>query len=139
MDDSKYWTAYQRGAEIAAAADVARACALGAAEIQSEAHSALRQTREHLIQLRTDPGRHGASMTRREIAAEIAKLERAERRQLIFLEAVQALHARHQGDLQRLMVQRASTARLLDQLTRDFEALQHSAEREVHAIVREMR
>lgn len=66
-------------------------------------------------------------------------LERAERRQLIFLEAVQALHARHQADLQRLMVQRDSTARLLDSLTRDYEASKHSVEREVHAIVREMR
>lgn len=139
MDESQYWTAYQRGAEIAAAADVARACALGATEVQSEAHSALRQTREQLTQLRTNPARHGTSMTRREIAAEIGKLERTERRQSIFLEAVQALHARHQADLQRLMVQRDSTTRLLDSLTRDYEATKHAGEREVHAIVREMR
>lgn len=130
MDESQYWQAYEKGAAIAAAADVARASALGVGELRTTAHSELIAIRAHLAELRGDPGRRGAFQTRRELAAEIARHERNERRQAMYLEALRQHESAHQSELSRLSPQRDSTTRLLDQLTADFEAMHNAAARE---------
>lgn len=127
MDESGYWAALERSTAIAVGADVARAAVLAVAPLVNATHEALVIEREALRELRENPGRRGAGWTRAALSAEIARLERQERRLLIRLEALREFEAKHQAELARLAPMRESTTRLLDSMTADFEAM-HAAE-----------
>lgn len=127
MDHETYWQAFERGAAIAVAADVARASLLALGPLAGDTHADLAGVRAQLRELRENPGRRGAGWTRAALSAEIARLERQERRLLIRLEALREFEAKHQAELARLAPMRESTTRLLDQMTADYEAIHAAA------------
>lgn len=129
MDESGYWLAYQKAAEISAAADAERACVFGVNELVSAASSALQQARSALAELRGNPGRRGSAWTRSALNAEIARLEREVRRREIYLGEFRQHEARHEAELQRLAPMRETTGKLIGQMTSDFEALETAKER----------
>jgi chromosome segregation ATPase len=125
MDETSYWQAFERGTAIAVSADVARASLLALGPLVSDTHADLAAVQSQLRDLREAPGRRGAGWTRATLNAEIARLERQERRLTIRREGLREHEARMQEELARLAPQRESTGRLLEDLTRDFEALAH--------------
>lgn len=125
MDHETYWQAFERGAAIAVAADVARASLLGLGPLTTDVHNDLMAVQSQLRDLREAPGRRGAGWTRATLNTEIARLERQERRLTIRREGLREHETRMQEELGRLTRQRESTGRLLEDLTRDFEALAH--------------
>lgn len=130
MDHERYWASYTRGTAVAVAADVARACVLAVQPLVSETNIELRTVQAALVELRTDPGRRGATWTRAALAAEIARHERDERRLLIRLDALREHERRLSAELSRLAPLRESTTRLIDQSTRDYEAALSASARE---------
>lgn len=127
MDHETYWQAFTRATAIAVGADVARASLLALGPLTSDTHADLAGVQAQLRELREAPGRRGAGWTRATLNAEIARLERQERRLTIRREGLREHESRMQEELGRLAPMRESTTRLLDSMTADFEAM-HAAE-----------
>lgn len=130
MDHETYWQAFERGTAIAVAADVARASLLALGPLTSDVHNDLMAVQAQLRELREAPGRRGAGWTRQMLASEIARLERQERRLTIRREGLREHESRMQEELGRLTRQRETTGSLLEELTRDFEAIASAAHKE---------
>lgn len=130
MDETSYWQAFERGTAIAVGADVARASLLALGPLTTDVHNELMAVQAQLRELREAPGRRGAGWTRATLNAEIARLERQERRLTIRREGLREHEARMQEELGRLTRQRESTGSLLEELTRDFEAIANAAHKE---------
>ncbi len=132
MDHETYWQAFERGTAIAVGADVARASLLALGPLTTDVHNDLMAVQSQLRELREAPGRRGAGWTRATLNAEIARLERQERRLTIRREGLREHEARMQEELGRLTRQRESTFTLLEELTRDFEAIANAAHKEAN-------
>lgn len=132
MDHETYWRSFTRATAIAVGADVARASLLALGPLTSDTHAELMAVQAQLRELREAPGRRGAVWTRAALNAEIARLERQERRLTIRREGLREHEARMQEELGRLTRQRESTGSLLESLTRDFEAIANAAHKEAN-------
>ncbi|MFO1493319.1 MAG: hypothetical protein U1F26_01495 [Lysobacterales bacterium] len=122
MDHENYWRAHRKAMGISAGADVARAALLAVGELISDKRRQQIEIQTELKVLRENPRMRGAHWTRATLDAEIARLERAERRFAEYIEEARALETPMQAELNRLSPMRESTGRLIDQLTADFEA-----------------